>query len=218
MVEDNFPIRLRLQQPALLLGGASLKTAEFRCSPQQVTSGGSEIPEQDIIRGRETNNRLSEGRKIYQWAHTHKGHSCHEKLTSGSSRPPRASAYLEFASRGGPSRAAAFSFPLRKLLSGAGLGRICVRSVVTLGSGLRLATRDSGPICVIVGGVSLGRGSRMQVQTPFCARSYPCLLPASYPGLAGMVHRLGGLLVLSTLRLLVDLLSSTPGITVVGFP
>src|SRR6267143_3745156 len=36
-----------------------------------------------------------------------------------------------------------------------------------------------------------------------------------------MVHRLGALyhcLVLSTLRLLVDLLSSTPGITVVGFP
>ena len=116
VVEDNFPIRLRLQQPALILGGAPLKTAEFCCSPQQVTSGGSEIPEQDIIRGRETNNRLSEGRKIYQWAHTHKGHSCHEKLTSGSSRPPRASAYLEFASKGGSIPGNSIFFPTSQTL------------------------------------------------------------------------------------------------------
>src|SRR5207253_8444065 len=35
----------------------------------------------------------------------------------------------------GPSRATAFSSPFRKLLSRAGQGGICVRNVVTLGSG-----------------------------------------------------------------------------------
>src|SRR5439155_26488088 len=60
------------------------------------------------------------------------------------------------------------SFPLRKLLSGAGLGRIWVRNEITLGSGLRPATRDSGPICVIVGAwVSLGRGRKSKFKPLF---------------------------------------------------
>jgi len=80
--------------------------------------------------------------KIYRWAHTHEGYSCHEKLTSRSSCSPRASAYLEFAGKGSIP-ATAFSSPFRKLLSGAGQGGICVRDVVTLGSGFRLSIRDS---------------------------------------------------------------------------
>jgi len=64
------------------------------------------------------------------------------KLTSRSSCSPRASAYLEFAGKGSIP-ATAFSSPFRKLLSGAGQGGICVRDVVTLGSGFRLSIRDS---------------------------------------------------------------------------
>ena len=59
---------------------------------------------------------FQKGRKIYQWAHTHKGHSCHEKLTSGSSRPPRASAYLEFASKGGSIPGNSIFFPTSQTL------------------------------------------------------------------------------------------------------